>query len=537
MPRLAFNMIFIALLVFSACKKTDTVTPTPVPPVTQPPASTYAYTSDRAQNLNVVYFIPNDVAVPADYHRRLSEILLNTQDFFGKEMQRNGYGIKTFGLLKDDAKKRIKLIEIKGKLGKAAYPYSGGSGAVQTEIAAYKSTNPSEFTSDHYLVIIPAYTYDANGEPGGPPFYGVGKTCFALDYADQDVKYLGAGGTLGTRATKWIGGMVHELGHGLNLPHNRQKAVSENALGMSLMWAGNSTWGVSPTFLTAADCAVLNTNQVFNNDGKSYYGSVAASVERIYGEYNAAKKAIIIKGKFKSAAPVTDLVYFNDPNVNGEGTGVNKDYNSIAWTSKPIATDSFYIEMPINDLVEKADNIPYELKVKLVHENGTVIETIHSYTFMGGLPVIAFSTRDELSKQGWSVKSFSSEETSGEGASNGRASMLVDGNASTYWHSKWTGTAAVYPHEFVIDLGAVKTANGLSVMQRGGLSRAIKDAELLISNDGVSFTSVGSYVFSNTNGAQYFNFSSAKSFRYFKLQAKSAWDGLQFAALAEVGLY
>ena len=537
MIRLPFSVISIALFALAACKKTDTTTPAPVTPVTPPSTSTYTYTSDKAQNLNVVYFIPNDVAVPVDYHRRLSEILLNAQDFFGKEMQRNGYGLKTFGLLKDDSKKRIKLIEIKGRLGKAAYPSNGGYVAVQTEIADYKSTHGSEFTSDHYLVIIPAYTYDANGEPGGPPFYGVGKTCFALDYADQDVKYLGAGGTLGNRATKWIGGMIHELGHGLNLPHNRQKAVSENALGMSLMWAGNSTWGVSPTFLTAADCAVLNTNQVFNNDGKFYYTPVTASVQRINGEYNAAKNAIIIKGKFKSSAVVTDVVYFNDPNVNNEGTGVNKDYNSIAWTSKPISADSFYIEMPVADLVEKTDNIPYEFKVKLVHENGTLVETFYSYTFLGGLPIIEFSSRDEISKQGWSVIGFSSEETSGEGSTNGRASMLIDGNASTYWHSRWTSNATVYPHELVIDMGTLKTANGLSIIQRGGLSRAIKDAELFISNDGASYTSVGAYAFSNINGVQYFNFSSAKSFRYFKLVAKSAWDGLQFASLAEVGLY
>ncbi|NCU03418.1 MAG: discoidin domain-containing protein [Chitinophagaceae bacterium] len=525
----------IALLAITACKKPAApAEPTP-PPVT--PAPAYNYSSDKTYNLNVVYFIPNDVAIPTDHHRRLSEILLSAQDFFRSEMQRNGYGNKTFGLLKDEAKKRIKLIEIKGKQGKAAYPYEGGSGAVQTEIAAYKAANPSEFTSDHYLVIIPAYKYDTNGEPGGPPFYGVGKTCFALDYADQDNKYLGTGGTLGTRATKWIGGMIHELGHGLNLPHNRQKAASETSLGMSLMWAGNSTWGISPTFLTAADCAVLNTNQVFNADNKVYYTTVNASVQHIHADYDAGKTAIVVKGKYISSGKVTDLVYFNDPNVNNEGTGVNKDYNSIAWTSKPVTNDSFYIEMPIGDLVEKADNIPYELKVKLVHENGVVVETIYSYTFTGGVPVLTFSTRNELSKQGWSVYAFSSEETSGEGTTNGRAATVIDGNAATYWHSKWSGSAAVYPHELVIDLGSEKTANGLSVTQRSGLSRSVKNAELQISSDAVNFTSVNNYVFANSNGAQYFDFNTTKTFRYFKIIAKSAWDGLQFAALAEVGLY
>jgi len=452
-------------------------------------------------------------------------------------MQRNGYGYKTFGLLKDDANKRIKLIEISGKLGKSAYPYSGGAAAVQTEIDAYKAAHAAEFTSEHSLIIIPAYTYDASGEPGGPPFYGLGKNCFALDYADQDTKYLGAGGTLGFRATKWIGGMIHELGHGLNLPHNRQKALSENALGMSLMWAGNSTWGISPTFLTAADCAVLNTNQVFNNDNKTYYSQVTASVQRIIASFDAVKKAIVLKGKFISSIAVTDLLYFNDPNVNNEGTGVNRDYNAIAWTSKPIGTDSFYVEMPINDLVEKADNIPYELKLKMVHENGNVTETIYTYTFLNAVPVLNFSTRTEISKLGWTVFGFSSQETAGEPAPNGLASNLIDQNTSTYWHSKWTGTAAVYPHEFVIDMGTVKNVNGLSITQRSGLSRAIKNADLYTSNDGVNFTLKGSYTFANANGPQYFDFSSALSFRYFKIISNSAWDGLQFASLAEVGMY
>jgi hypothetical protein len=65
----------------------------------------------------------------------------------------------------------------------------------------------------------------------------------------------------------------------------------------------------------------------------------------------------------------------------------------------------------------------------------------------------------------------------------------------------------------------------------------VKDAELLISNDGVGFTSVGNYVLSNTNGSEYIGFNSPKSFSFMKLIAKSAWDGLQFAALAEIGLY
>ena len=92
----------ISILTFQSCSN-DASGEKPTPPK---PVSEFNYTSDKMHNLNIVYFIPNDVVEPAEYHRRLSEILLDAQDFFGKEMERNGYGYKTFGLLKDDVKKR-----------------------------------------------------------------------------------------------------------------------------------------------------------------------------------------------------------------------------------------------------------------------------------------------------------------------------------------------------------------------------------------------------------------------------------------------
>ncbi|TDE28461.1 discoidin domain-containing protein [Flavobacterium ranwuense] len=520
----------ISIITFQSCSNDG-------PDLAPTPVSEFNYTSDKTHSLNVVYFIPNDVTAPADYHRRLSEILLNVQDFYGKEMERNGYGYKTFGLLKDEVKKRIKLIVITGSKGKSAYPYDGGASAIKLDIENYKASHSTEFTGDHYLVITAATTYDANGEPGGVPFYGTGKYCYALDYADQDIKYLGAGGTLGIRATKWIGGMVHELGHGLNLPHNRQKYSSDSSLGMALMWAGNSTWGISKTFLTAADCAVLNTNQIFNTGNNNNYDAVTASIKEIQASYDATKAAIIVTGKYSSTSLVKDILYFNDPNVNNEGTGVNRDYNAITWTSKSVSTDGFAVEIPIADLEFKADNIAYELKVKLVHQNGSVTETIYSYTFLSGKPVLNFTTRNEIAKTGWSVVSFSSQETSGEATPNGLAANLIDGNAATYWHSQWTGTGAIYPHQFVIDMGSSKTANGLSITQRSGLQRAIKNAELFTSTDGINFTSAGPYTFANSNGPQYFDFTAPKTFRYFKIVGSTAWDGLQFASLAEIGMY
>jgi len=515
-----------------SCKKTETLVTEKTPTETARDQSIQSAIITQSRNVNIVYFVPNDLDTLAGYKKRLSDLLLWAQDWFKQEMNRNGYGNKTFGLVNDGAG-NVKILTIRGNLPKSSYPYSGGSGAVASEVNAYFTSHPADKTSEHTLVIIPRYSIGANGTPSGGPFYGTGRWCYALDYEEMDIQNLGKTDAVGNRFSVWFGGMVHELGHGLNLPHNRQKVSENSTLGMALMWAGNGTLGKSPTFLTAADAAILNANQVFNNNTNTYYGSVTTSIPKIYASYSSTLAAIVVSGKFTSTGNATSILYYNDPNVNNEGTGVNRDYNAITWESKKIGTDSFRIVMPVADLQEKADGIPYELKVKFVHDNGTVTEHIYPYTFSGGLPVLTFSTKTELSKTGWTIASFSSEESS-----DGKATNLIDGNATTVWHSRWRTSATSYPHNVVIKVGTTaKTATGLSLLQRSSLSRAVKDFEILTSTDGVNFTSRGNYVAGNNSGTQYFNFPSAQTFLYFKVIAKSAYDGQQFACLAELGLY
>ena len=79
--------------------------------------------------------------------------------------------------------------------------------------------------------------------------------------------------------------------------------------------------------------------------------------------------------------------------------------------------------------------------------------------------------------------------------------------------------------------------NGFTITQRGGLVASIKDAELFISNNNVDFTSAGTFVFANTNGPQNFDFSAVRNFRFFKIVASTSWDGQQYGALAEIGMY
>ena len=532
-----FNLLSVSIVISTvlfSCKKTsDTETITTLP---DPPKNTYTYAtsdgfgSDQQHNLNIIYFIPKDLDTVAGYKKRLSEILLMGQKFYKEEMTRLGYPGKTFGLWVND-KNRVKIITIFGTKTKGEYPREGGSAAIAAEINAHFAAKPGDQTSLHTLILLPPYGYNADGTPIDGPFYGTGRWCYAMDYEGLELKHMGT-----SKFTKWYGGMMHELGHGLNLPHNCLKMSEKPNLGTALMGAGNYTLSLSKTSLTATDAAILNANQIFNNDSKTYYAAVTASIHNLNASYDESKSAIVISGKFTTTHKVNSIIYYNDPNVNNEGLGVNKDYNAVTWESKPFGTNEFRIEMPLADLEFKG-NTAYELRIGLVHENGTVKSFSYLFNFLNDKPILEFGNRTELSKQGWSITSFSSEETSGEGATDGRATNLIDGDLNSYWHSKWTGTAASYPHQIVIDMGGLKSVEGVSIVQRNSLSRSVKDFEILHSIDGQSFVSAGNYILVNSGSIQYFKFPNKLSIRHLKIVAKSAHDGDKFAALAEIGAF
>ena len=45
---------------------------------------------------------------------------------------------------------------------------------------------------------------------------------------------------------------------------------------------------------------------------------------------------------------------------------------------------------------------------------------------------------------------------------------VLDGSASTIWHSRWSGTAAPLPHSITIDMHATRAVSGLSYLPRSG---------------------------------------------------------------------
>lgn len=285
-----------------------------------------------AQQLNVVYFLGSDTEPVPDYERRLSELLLYLQQFYGREMQRHGYGARSFGL---DIKSpgRVNIIEYKAKNPAAHYPYENGGGwKAAQELEEFFKANPDRKKSQHTLVIMPTWNDEKNGpdNPGGVPFYGMGRNCFALDYPAFDIKHLGQKTREGQLLTKWYGGMAHELGHGLNLPHNHQTASDGKKYGTALMGAGNYTFGTSPTFLTSASCALLDACEVFSVTPAQKFYEGRPEVEIKDTAISFKGDQILISGSYKSPQTVKALnVYVQDPPY-----AVNQDYDAVSFSQR-----------------------------------------------------------------------------------------------------------------------------------------------------------------------------------------------------------
>ena len=166
-----------------------------------------------------------------------------------------------------------------------------------------------------------------------------------------------------------------------------------------------------------------------------------------------------------------------------------------------------------------------------------VSESVYTEILNLNLPVpaedLTSKTDDPNWENKWLVIGYTNQETASE---NGRAANLIDGNATTYWHSRWSSTPGTYPYFIAVDMKKDTTVTGFTFTQRNGVRR-VKDVEIQVSQDNVNWNSEGQFVLQDIITPQNVALPAVKSFRYFKLIFKSAFDGTQNAAMAEVKVY
>jgi hypothetical protein len=531
-----FKSVITLLLAsfFIACSSDDNqsiVDPNPEP---------INYISDRSSNLNVVYFIPNDKVALYDYQRRISGIMLHTQQWYKNEMNRNGFGDKTFGLFVDENDaENVKITVIEAENNANYYPYDGGGANATIEIEAYFSDNPNETTSAHTVVFMPSRTGDHGWDAGGVPFYGIGRWCYALDYLNFDMDTWQDGTQEGS--TNWIGGTIHEIGHGLNLPHNQHKVTDGWT---SMMSWGNQEYNNTPdaVHLTKASAVILNNNQVFNNEpGSTFYNEIPTHTInslRIFAD----QTNLYIRSKFDASLAVNAVNAYNDPRTSND----DADYNSVSWaTTNIINNDSISMVMPLNAINQQYKQYPFELRIRFCHTNGDFSHESFQYQYENNKPNIDITVLpvEEIDKTNWTITEYSSEEVTGEGSDNGNAIHVIDTNIDTFWHTQWQNSQPNYPHSFTINLNTDEIINGFTFSNRiNKYNGRPKDITIETSTDGSIFESLGNFTLGDGTAKQQIELTTPIILQYFRVTILSGYDdgfgeNVFFTHLSEVGLY
>ena len=143
--------------------------------------------------------------------------------------------------------------------------------------------------------------------------------------------------------------------------------------------------------------------------------------------------------------------------------------------------------------------------------------------------VVALGKLDRRAR--WKVTASSFERGEGEPAN------AVDGQNNTFWHSRWTGSAAAHPHWLAVDFGQTLRVASLTALPRqdGNANGRVKDYEIYMSADGKEWGApVAKGSWKNSGSEQTAKFRAPVSGRYLKFIALSEVAGQPFASLADL---
>jgi len=132
------------------------------------------------------------------------------------------------------------------------------------------------------------------------------------------------------------------------------------------------------------------------------------------------------------------------------------------------------------------------------------------------------TTRTVSDPATWTLIAYSDEETVGEG-DYGRATMMLDGDKSSYYHNKWKNGSIGYPHTFTFEAPDVVTVSSLRLYQNRDKNYRAKQMMLYTSNDGKQWSLAGSRL--NIENTEYplIELSSPVSAKYFRLRFTSGY--------------
>ena len=336
--------------------------------------------------LHLVYWTPSDREPATQYRERLTRVMRHIQKFYADEMVRIGFGPKTIRLQSDDDG-LLKFHLVKGARPFADYNKQSGD-RVRDECRPVLRQANIQPDRETVLIFCNMGLWDEKSRVMShkSPYYAggtnAGGTAWQLDEPIMDTKNLkdpepmrdGEYGriSMGKHNSIFIGGVAHELGHALSLPHNRARPDEKALLGTALMGSGNRTYADEVrgegkgTFLTLAHAMRLAAHPQFSGSTRGMRQTVSASFEAM--RFSSIEDGFRVAGSVSSEIPVHAVIAYTDP----EGGG---DYNATTQVDVPGDDGEFSI-----DCTALTSGKPGELRLVACHANGKTSQRRFGYT-------------------------------------------------------------------------------------------------------------------------------------------------------------
>jgi hypothetical protein len=147
--------------------------------------------------------------------------------------------------------------------------------------------------------------------------------------------------SIGRYNSIFIGGVCHELGHALGLPHNKERPDEQVAFGTALMGSGNRSYGEElrgegkGSFLTLAHGLKLASHPIFSGSVKGIDLPSNAEVSAVSLENRG--KSFTLSGTVKADPPAYAVLGYMDPDGGG-------DYDATTCTAIPDAEGKFTLD-------------------------------------------------------------------------------------------------------------------------------------------------------------------------------------------------
>lgn len=350
------------------------------------------------QYVHIVYFNPADRECLPGYAERIDRVMTEVQAWYRDEMERNGFGPMTFPLERD-GDGRLVIHVVRGSRTYAPEEEMGTEEIRDRQVKPALRAKGIDIDGEH-IIIFQNLLFVSEQERRKvircwAPYCGGGGhrsgTAWVTDFElldplnlpsrDPKIDDNGRPRTLGNYMVAQIGGVAHEFGHSLGLPHNEQTAEQFQELGYALMGSGNyhlfgeRAGEEKGAFLSRPHATILSSHPLFRRDTTDI--DVEADCRFRDVEFAAGDGEYVVSGRVEAAPPPYAVVAYHDLMRH------HTDYDATSWVG-PVGPDGRF-EVRVGALQPGW----YELRLRCYLVNGDHGELKYRFTLDRTLTVPA----------------------------------------------------------------------------------------------------------------------------------------------------